>query len=220
MDAPLISYCAYTAFFLLLAGSAVIVPLMAFGSDMQWAYDAFEPTCHQKLSRSLCVFSGDGGTWIADCTPQGMAYVNDFSDREAIRVAGEGGSIGYKMPYCSRDFGIYAAMLLGALAYPLVRRLDERAMYPAIWLLLSVVPIAIDGGLQLATELDRPLNRLLLGTDENILPFEYESTNAMRLATGAIAGFAASFYAIPILVNLFSRDNDAPEAARRRVRSR
>jgi len=39
------------------------------------------------------------------------------------------------------------------------------------------------------------------------LPFVYESTNAMRLFTGFLAGFAASLYAIPILMNMFGTDD-------------
>jgi uncharacterized membrane protein len=199
MDGPRLAYAAYMLFFLLLCGSAIVVPLMAFNGDAGWAYDAFAPTCHQKLSRSLCLFHGpEGGPyWIADCTPQDGRYVGGFGDHEEVGIVNGEGATGYKMPYCSRDFGIYGAMLLAGLAYPFVRRLDERALYPAAWLLLAIVPIAIDGGLQIATEIDKPLFHA------DLLPFDYESTNAVRLATGAIAGFASSFYAIPILANLF-----------------
>ncbi|MCI0503873.1 DUF2085 domain-containing protein [Candidatus Micrarchaeota archaeon] len=210
MDRTHAAYATYMLVFLLLCGSALIVPFLAFSQDMGWAYGAFGPTCHQKLSRSLCVWGGDAGYWIADCTAQGAGYVSDYLDRKEVRVEGDG-SAGYKMPICARDFGIYAAMLLAGAAYPFVRRLDSRTMYPAIYLLLAMVPIALDGGLQLATEIDKPL----LGSD--LIPFEYESTNAMRLLSGAIAGFAASFYAIPVLVNIFSPEYDYPAASAKRA---
>ncbi|MFH0884169.1 MAG: DUF2085 domain-containing protein [Candidatus Micrarchaeota archaeon] len=196
MDKAKIAYAGYMFFFLLFVGSMIIVPFLAFRDDMGFAYDAFVPTCHQKLSRSLCIFNGNESYWIADCTTQNEGYVSDLNDRRGIRVE-SGGVVGYKMPVCSRDFGIYFAMLLAGAIYPFVRRLELRSMYPAAYLILAMVPIAIDGGLQLLTEIDKPL------FGSNIMPFEYESTNLMRLLTGVIAGFAASFYAIPILVNIF-----------------
>jgi uncharacterized membrane protein len=205
MDKAILAYAIYMLVFLILAGSALLVPVLAFGQDMGFAYEAFGPTCHQKMSRSLCVFRSDSGYWVADCTPQGGAYVGDYLDRKLVRTEA-GSAIGYKMPLCSRDFGIYGAMLLAGAIYPFVRRLGTRAMYPAAYLLLAMVPIALDGGLQLASEIDKPL----LGF--NVIPFEYESTNAMRLLTGAIAGFAASFYAIPVLVNVFSPGEYVPAA--------
>jgi uncharacterized membrane protein len=210
MDKAHLAYAAYMLVFLILAGSALLVPFLAFSQDMGWAYSAFGPTCHQKMSRSLCLFRSDTGYWIADCTEQGGAYVGDYLDRKLVRVE-EGNVIGYKMPICARDFGIYAAMLLAGAIYPFIRRLDSRAMYPAAYLILAMVPIALDGGLQLISEIDKPL----LGF--NIIPFEYESTNAMRLLTGAIAGFAASFYAIPVLVNIFSPGYESPAASAKRI---
>jgi uncharacterized membrane protein len=55
------------------------------------------------------------------------------------------------------------------------------------------VPIGLDGGLQLAS-------------DTGLVAFAYESTNMIRVITGGIAGLAASFYAIPVLMNMFSRN--------------
>lgn len=184
-------YLGYLAFFLILTGSILAVPLLAFDHDMGAAYAAFSVTCHQKLSRSLCVFSGGEGYWVADCTPQEGEFVTSPTDRTGTTVAYEGAR-GMKMPVCSRDIGLYAAMLLGGLLYPLARRLEDDVP-PAIFLILALVPIGIDGGLQIVSEV-------------GILPFVYESTNAVRLATGAIAGLAAAFYAVPILTNLVSKD--------------
>jgi uncharacterized membrane protein len=208
MDKAKIAYAGYMLFFLFFAGSMILVPFLAFQKDMGFAYDAFAPTCHQKLSRSLCVFNENESFWIDDCTAQGGGYVSDLNDRRGIGVV-NGDVTGYKMPVCSRDFGIYFAMLLAGAVYPFVRRLESRSMYPAAYLILAMVPIAVDGGLQLLTEIDKPL----LGG--NAIPFEYESTNMMRLLTGAAAGFAASFYAIPILVNIFggpAEGNDEMDA--------
>lgn len=195
MDRALLIYSLYMLVFAVLVGATLAVPLLAFGGDMSGAYAAFGPLCHQKLSRSLCVFSGDGGYRVADCTPQEGMFLGTGADRAAVRVETDG-SVGYKMPLCSRDFGLYGAMLLAGAAYPFVRRLDDTRLYPAALLILSLVPIGLDGGVQLVSEL-------------GFLPFLYESTNLIRLITGAIAGAGASFFAIPLLVNMFRAEKKA-----------
>ncbi|MDD5171434.1 MAG: DUF2085 domain-containing protein [Candidatus ainarchaeum sp.] len=187
-------YGAYVGFFLIIMAAILAVPLLAFQQDMGAAYDAFAYTCHQKLSRSLCVFSDGDGYWIGDCTNQTGGYVATAADRRIVEVRTDS-IVGYKMPVCARDFGLYGAMLLGAIIYPFVRKLDDKTIYPAIYLILAIVPLALDGGIQLVSEI-------------GILPFVYESSNAIRLLTGAIAGFAATFYAIPMLMNMFGSSND------------
>jgi uncharacterized membrane protein len=192
MERAYVIYGIYMLFFAVLAGLLLAVPLLAFGSDQDALYGAFAYTCHQKLSRSMCVFSDGAAYWLGDCLPQNGALVNTAADRTAIKVAMDGVT-GYKMPACARDFGIYGAMLLGALVYPLVRDIRDRSVWPAIWLIAALVPIALDGGIQLLSE-------------TGLLPFVYESSNTMRLFTGALAGIAASFYAIPLLMNMFCAD--------------
>lgn len=74
---------------------------------------------------------------------------------------------GNQMPFCARDLGIFVGLAAG---FGLV------SFYPfrpnPFYLLLGLVPMGIDGGLQLVTE--------------------YESTNPLRLATGALAGLSLS----------------------------
>jgi uncharacterized membrane protein len=187
-----IVYGVYLLFFFLLVGSIFLVPIFAFTQDMSSAYAIFGPSfhiCHQKLSRSLCVFSDGASYWIGDCTNQTGVFINTIVDATTVRVASDQ-FVGYKMPICSRDLGIYGAMLLGGLAYPFIRKLDDKTVYPAIYLILALVPIGLDGSIQAISEF-------------GFLPFVYESTNAIRLITGAIAGFAAAIYAIAILMNIF-----------------
>jgi uncharacterized membrane protein len=182
-------YAAYLLIFVILVGTIVATPILAFESNVDGIYSAFTVACHQKLTRSLCVFKSQESMWIADCTPQSGEYLPGAEDRNAIRVEHDG-IIGYKMPVCSRDIGLYGAMLAGALAYPLSRELEDKDVLPPVFLVLALVPIALDGGIQFVSEL-------------GLLPFLYESTNMIRIITGSIAGFAASFYAIPLVMNLF-----------------
>ncbi len=70
-----------------------------------------------------------------------------------------------QMPFCARDVGLFIGLAVGsavALFYVLT--------ISPLFLLLGLVPIGVDGGLQLVTS--------------------YESTNALRLVTGIVAGIA------------------------------
>lgn len=182
-------YLVYVVFFLLLVGTVFMVPILAFHQDMDWAYNAYGYTCHQKISRSICIFNNTNGFQLGDCTPQIGNFIDSKIDKTTTGI-GNQSEFGYKIPVCARDVGIYGSMLLGAIAYPFVRKLEDRKVYPAIFLVLAIVPLGIDGSVQLLSEL-------------GFLPFIYESTNMIRLATGFVAGFASSFYAIPILMNMF-----------------
>ncbi|MFH1685848.1 MAG: DUF2085 domain-containing protein [Candidatus Micrarchaeota archaeon] len=187
-----ITYAGYIIVFLMFIGITLAVPILSFENDMTVAYDVFGPLCHQKLSRSFCVFQEEGSMWIDNCSPQDGQFINSNIDRELIKVI-KGDAIGFKMPLCSRDMGLYGAMLLAGLIYPFVRKLEDKTLYPSIFLIVALVPIGLDGGVQIISEL-------------GLFPIVYESTNIIRLATGTIAGFAATFYALPLLINMVSKE--------------
>ena len=195
MENEHIIYAAYMVFFTILVGSILATPLLAFSHDVGPIYDGFSYACHQKLSRSLCVFNDGQGFWIADCIPQTGEYVADLADRTTTRVEIDG-QVGYKMPVCSRDMGLYAAMLIGGAIYPIVRGLKDRGIYPAIYLIIAIIPLGLDGGVQFIS-------------DAGGIPLAYESTNSIRLLTSAIAGLASAFYAIPVLINMFCEEKKA-----------
>lgn len=181
------AYLGYMLFFGVLITLIFLTPIIARVNNADTLYSAFSLTCHQKLSRSLCLFEDLS---IEDCTKQNGEYIEN--DRNATSIQTEKGT-GYKIPVCSRDIGLYLALFLGGLVYILVRRLDDKTVYPGIFLVIAMIPIGLDGGIQLLSEI-------------GILPFIYESTNLIRLITGAIAGFVAAFYAIPMIINIFSKD--------------
>jgi uncharacterized membrane protein len=198
MKRAYIIYGAYMLFFLVLVGTIVATPLLSFAGSQSALYSAFSYTCHQKISRSLCIFSDDTTHWLGDCTPQNGTFVNTLADKTTVSVVIDG-ITGYKMPVCSRCFAIYAAMLFGGLIYPFVRKLNNKEVWPAKWLILALVPIGIDGTVQLLS-------------DVRLLPFVYESTNEIRLITGGLAGLAAAFYAIPLLMNMFDAEEETKPA--------
>lgn len=89
---------------------------------------------------------------------------------------------GHALAVCARCTGIYAGFAACSLLYPLVRDL-RRADAPArAWLLLAVLPTAVDF----------------------LLNFTglWENTHASRALTGALAGAGAAFFAMPGLAEL------------------
>jgi uncharacterized membrane protein len=91
---------------------------------------------------------------------------------------------GYAFPVCSRDVGIYLSALLSGILIFFLKKTDGGEVPNPIWFILALVPIALDGGTQ------------LIGLRE--------STNFLRLLTGAIAGFAFSFYCVPLMNKAFA----------------
>lgn len=85
---------------------------------------------------------------------------------------------GNQMPYCARCTSLFFAMPLGALIFFAA----QRQVNP-LWIILALVPLGIDGGLQLVTG--------------------YESNNVLRIITGGIAGGAMG-YVLGVLANEIS----------------
>ncbi len=169
----LIPYSAYMLLTALWCALIIAAPLllMANNSVAPPLYYGFSYACHQLNSRSLCYFPSSANA-VSDCTASPA-----FSPAKTAQVT-VNGQAGYKIPVCARDIGIYFAMLLGGLALPFVRKIEGEGI-PNKWLLVvALIPIAIDGTGQ------------LLGF--------WESTNAMRLWTGAAAGLALPFYIVPM----------------------
>jgi uncharacterized membrane protein len=188
MERSLIIYGAVVAVLIIFLSLVAYTPMHAHEDEegSLALYSGLSIFCHQKLSRSICVFE-DGS--IAECTEHTGKYVP--GDRDEISTM-KNGLLGYKFPICARDIGLYGFLLVGAIIYALLFRLDEKGMYPPILLILAIVPISIDGGMQ-----------FLSSMGVYVLGVEYESTNLIRFLTGAIAGFAVPFYLFPILNRMF-----------------
>jgi len=189
MDRAQVIYSIYAVCLAVFLGLMLFTPMIAFSDENAAAplYSAFSYTCHQKISRSQCLFPDNS---IRDCTNQTGEYVLD--DRRNISAHYDS-IIGYKLPVCARDVGIYFFMFLAAVVYPFVFKLDNRKILPPLLLVLAIAPLAIDGGLQMFSD---------IGMD--LLGFPYESTNMIRLLTGAIAGVAVTVYALPIANRMFN----------------
>lgn len=92
---------------------------------------------------------------------------------------------GNQMPFCSRDVGLFAGFPLG---FGIL--LFFRLVVNPLIVLVGLVPIAIDGGLQLVTS--------------------YESNNPLRFVTGFVAGVA---FAVLIAQFVFVTQEDRSKAS-------
>ena len=86
---------------------------------------------------------------------------------------------GQYMPICSRDTGLFLGAFIACIASFASSKLPK--FLKSSWLaILSIIPLGIDGVMQ------------LLGF--------WESTNESRLATGLLAGFCISYYAVNVFI--------------------
>jgi uncharacterized membrane protein len=175
MRSKYLGFIVYMGFMLVFTGPIFVAPFLAQSQPQIFStlQAIYVPACHQLADRSVCYFQ-DGS--FGDCNRDNVTVVG------RQQVVDDHGILGYKFPVCARDVGIYGAMILGGLIFLFVRRIDEREVPPLIYFIIVLIPIGIDGGTQL----------IMLR----------ESTNALRLITGFIAGVAIPFYLIPML-NMF-----------------
>jgi uncharacterized membrane protein len=107
---------------------------------------------------------------------------------------------GFQMTVCSRCFAIYAAFLSGCILFAFLR--TKLKPWNIIYYVLLCVPMAIDGTTQLfGIEIPR---RIGPGWE---LVWMAESTNEMRLITGAIFGLASALFVLPYLQEIFNGDD-------------
>ncbi len=91
-----------------------------------------------------------------------------------------------QMPFCARDMGILSGAVIGLAAFVLLGR-----RVPWEWLLVLLVPMALDGVVQAITD--------------------YESGNLLRFLTGAIAGLAAGYGAGMLIGKFFDRPDEGKD---------
>jgi len=153
-------------------GLAVLAPTLAHVGRTGGArtiYTLFSPLCHQLPERSFFLF----GPQYTYTRAELVALAGGELSRRYVGSA----QVGYKMAICERCTGIYAVWLGLGGCFALVRRRVKPARLRSLALL--VAPIAIDGLGQLAGL--------------------WESTWALRLATGALFALALVWLTYPYL---------------------
>jgi uncharacterized membrane protein len=135
-------------------------------------YTVYRPACHQRPERSFFL----GGPQIVYSSEELLDAGLNLDP--LAREIGTG-EIGWKVAFCERDVAIYGAIFLSGLVFGIVRRFRKKWLLPFRYYIPFVLPMAIDGGLQ------------LFGF--------YESSWITRLITGTIFGAGTVLFAYPYL---------------------
>ncbi|MEZ5306106.1 MAG: DUF2085 domain-containing protein [Pyrinomonadaceae bacterium] len=90
--------------------------------------------------------------------------------------------MGHPLGVCSRCFGVYLGLVVGALFYPLFRKLDDAEPLPLYGLILAIIPMGVDWALT------------FFGI--------WENTFTTRFLTGSLLGIACAVYILPALSEL------------------
>ncbi len=184
-------------FLILVVGLAFLAPLLmeaGLPDAAQSIYSLFHPFCHQLAFRSLFLF-GEQAFYprelanIEGLTTYGEAtslYEQDFAAASAFLGSPE---MGYKVALCQRDIAIQLSLLIFTLIFALSRqKIEPIPIY--IWFIFGLLPIALDGGTQLLSQLG--LQGLAWLTPR-------ESASWQRLLTGALFGLFSAWFILPIL---------------------
>jgi len=162
-------------------------------------YAVYSPLCHQFGFRSFFLFGEQPYYPLAEANLhgvitfeqatgiQGLSDPSNIARLEARQFVGDQ-ALGYKVALCERDVAIYGAMLLFGIVYALTgRRIPP--LHWALWLLIGMGPIGLDGFSQLFSQ----FNWTWLSA---VLPYR-ESTPFLRVLTGALFGLATAWFAYP-----------------------
>lgn len=189
---------AILVFFVLYLGLPVLAPVLMKENQKVPAaiiYTAYSPLCHELGFRSFFIF-GEQPFY-----PRASANVPDYltfnqatgineSDLAASRAFTGNSKVGYKIALCQRDVAIYAAIILFCVIFGLAKH-KIPPLHWAIWLLVAIFPMALDGFSQLLSQL--PIQGI-----NAFLPF-HESTPFQRVATGFLFGFGTAWFGIPYI---------------------
>jgi uncharacterized membrane protein len=159
-------------------------------------YTVYRPFCHEFAFRSWFLF-GEQAYYprqLADIpgvvTYEQATGLSSF-DVEAARDFVGNDTLGYKVGICQRDVAMYGSILFFGLVFSLFKKYIKairQAIY--LWVLVGIVPIAIDGFTQLPSLITTPLPAWL--------PFR-ESTPFLRTLTGALFGLMTAYYIYPVI---------------------
>ncbi len=174
----------------------LLIPFMApvfmkVGADKPAAviYKAYSFVCHQFAFRSWFLFGEQAVYPRAEAGMHGLITYQQATglngyDLLAARAFIGNAQMGYKVALCERDVAIYGGILLFGIAFALSRR-KIKSLHWLIWIILGILPIAIDGFSQLFSQ--PPLN---------FIPLR-ESTPFLRTLTGFLFGFLSAWFGYP-----------------------
>lgn len=178
-------------------------------------YRSYGLVCHQLAYRSFFLFGEqlvypraaaeiDGLYTYSEVT--GLGEGSNPEDILAARRFTGNNTTGFKIALCQRDVAIYASILIFGLIFSITgRRIPALPWY--LWILIGMVPIALDG-----------LSQLLSQPPFNFWEFR-ESTPFFRVLTGFLFGFTTAWFGFPLVEESMSDARRIMAAKQVRVRS-
>jgi uncharacterized membrane protein/glutaredoxin len=190
----------FNVFVLIYAGLPFLAPvLMVSGFELpaRLIYRLYGAMCHQLAYRSWFLFGEQpfyprAAAGVEGVIPFGEASGIDEFDQWTAREFIGNPVMGYKVALCERDVAIYGGILLFGLVYSATgRRLRAIPWY--VWILLGILPIAVDGLSQLFSQ--PPFDNLPLFS---LLVYR-ESTPFLRTLTGFLFGCMTAWFGYPMV---------------------
>jgi uncharacterized membrane protein len=164
---------------LIYVGLPFLAPVLFYtGSEgaANTLYRIYNNVCHQYPIRSWFLYGMQaayrpGGTLLPEAVHKDPLFLG-------------GPELGYKVAFCQRDVAIYASMVLGGLIFGVLRKRRDLPPLP-VWayLVFGILPMGLDGGYQL-------LSQLVTMIKPGLLPV-YESGPLARTITGALFGLSS-----------------------------
>jgi uncharacterized membrane protein len=192
----------FNLFLFLYVGLPIAAPVLmkeGLSGPANFIYTIYSPLCHQLAFRSFFLFgeqpdyprllAGVSGATTYEAMMGLDPTANEKTDAFILDARAFLGNdtVGYKMAICERDVAMYASLLLFGLTFAVSgKKIKSVKWY--IWLIVGVVPIAVDGFSQLPS--------LLVGLPDII---NRESTPFLRVLTGALFGIMTAWYLFPLI---------------------
>jgi len=183
-----------SVFFMLFIGIPFLAPLlMHYGKERMAGgiYKVYSVLCHQLAFRSYFLFGQQTQyprqmAQIPGLLTYEQATGREVSDLEFARNFEGTPELGYKVAICERDIAIYGSMAFFGFIFQITRR-RIKAIPWYIWVIVGLIPIAIDGGSQLPG---------LASGWPAWLP-QRESTFVLRTITGTLFGIFTAWFLFP-----------------------
>ncbi len=208
----------------LYVGLPILAPTLMFlgaPGPANLIYTLYKPMCHQMATRSFFLF-GEQYAYPRDIAGADLKPIEAYAPNlpeyaglnpdnwvEYYLLAGRAfvgnEQMGYKMALCARDMGIYSFVLVGGVLYAMLRRrVTIRPLPFWLFILVGLMPIALDGFTQLfgyyLTPIDGSEATGFLAQMQRIFPLR-ESSPFLRTATGALFGLTLAWLAYPHVDN-------------------
>ncbi len=182
----------FNVFIFFYLGLAFLAPvLMKIGASAPATvlYRGYGFVCHQLAFRSWFLFGEQPAypraeAGVTSLISYQQATGLDGADLLAARAFLGNEQLGYKVALCQRDVGIYGGILIFGLIFAITRR-KIKSVHWLIWIIIGIMPIAIDG-----------VSQLLSQPPFNFIPYR-ESTPFLRSLTGFLFGFMTAWFGYP-----------------------